>query len=252
MQTNTIRFSCVGCGVCCKGRLIPLTVSEAEQWLSRGHDIAVILEAFNESTWPTTSGEYAHSAGRSVEVLCGDTKIRVIAIFAGKAIEQCPNLRPDNLCGIYEERPLVCRIYPMEINPFIELRKEEKVCPPEVWELGEILCTDGQADPALDALITLSRQADKSEAQVKVTVCAQLNLSVASWKGDALAVYFPEREIMLNALLSLKDTPDLSTCKWKVRVDDATLRGRLEAVSLTLDYSEKNNYIFHSLQPHSS
>ncbi|ROL68764.1 zinc/iron-chelating domain-containing protein [Pseudomonas chlororaphis] len=250
MQTNSIRFSCVGCGICCTGRLIPLTVREAEQWLDRGHDVAVILEAFNESNWPGASREYAHSAGRSVEVRCGDTKIRVIAIFAGKAIEKCPNLRPDNLCGIYEERPLVCRIYPMEINPFIALRKEEKVCPPEVWDLGEILCTDGRADAALEALISQSRQADKSDASTKIAVCAHLGLHIASWKGDALAVYFPEREKLREALFTIKGKPaDYQGFEWKVRVDDPTLRGRLGAATLAFDHSEQPNYIFHSLQP---
>lgn len=42
-------------------------------------------------------------AGKFLEVRSIDSKIRVIAIFAGKAIEQCPNLGQDNLCGIYEE-----------------------------------------------------------------------------------------------------------------------------------------------------
>lgn len=248
MQTNTIRFACVGCGICCKGRLIPLTVQEAKQWLGRGHDVAVILEAFNEFTWPASSPEYAHSAGRSLEVRSGDSKIRMIAIFAGKAIEQCPNLRQDNLCGIYEERPLVCRIYPMEINPFIELRKEEKVCPPEVWDLGEILCSDGRADDSLEALITQSRQADKTEAGIKVSICAQLGLNVASWKGDALAIYFPKQEEMLSALLNINNKPiSQSTYEWKVRTDDIALRERLQAASIALDFHESPNYIFHRL-----
>ncbi len=248
MHINAIRFACVGCGICCKGRLIPLTVQEAEQWLERGHDVAVILEAFDESTWPASSPEYAHSAGRSLEVHSGDSKIRVIAIFAGKAIEQCPNLREDNLCGIYEDRPLVCRIYPMEINPFIALKKGEKVCPPQVWDLGEILCSDGRADPALEALITQSRQADKDEAGVKVAICAQLGLNVASWKGDALSVYFPERQEMLSALLNINNTPiNQPTCEWKVRVGDIVLRERLQAASMTLDDREQTNYIFHRL-----
>jgi len=67
MNNTPIRFACNGCGVCCKGRLIPLTLSETRQWLLRGHDVAVLLEAFDESTWTAQPGQYAHSAKRAVE-----------------------------------------------------------------------------------------------------------------------------------------------------------------------------------------
>jgi len=248
MQSNTVRFSCVGCGVCCKGRLIPLTLAEAQQWLSRGHDVSVILEAFDEATWPRSSGEFAHAKGRSVSVRCGDALIQVIAVFAGKALEQCPNLRADNLCGIYEERPLVCRIYPMEINPFIPLRQDHKVCPPQVWESAEILCTDGRAEPALEALIHQSRQADRDDAHNKIAVCAHLGLNVTSWKDNALAVYFPPPAQLLEAIhhvnASREDLPD---GEWQVRVDEPTLRQRLTASAVTLATGESANYTFHVL-----
>lgn len=248
MQSNAVRFSCVGCGICCKGRLIPLTLTEAQQWLNRGHDVAVIVEAFDESNWPRSSQEFAHARGRSVSVRCGDSRINVIAVFAGKALEQCPNLRADNLCDIYEERPLVCRIYPMEINPFIPLRHDNKVCPPEAWESNDILCTDGRADPALEALIHQSRQADKSDASSKVAICAQLGLNVTSWKDNALAVYFPQRTKLLEAIDSATGDPeDNPDYEWQVRVDDPSLRERLVMANLSMAANNSTDYIFHSL-----
>lgn len=248
MQSNSIRFSCVGCGVCCKGRLIPLTLDEAQQWLIRGHDVTVILEAFDELNWSRSSHEFEHAKGRSASVRCGEGRIQVIAVFAGKALEQCPNLRADNLCGIYEERPLVCRIYPMEINPFIPVRQDNKVCPPEAWESNDILCTDGLADPALEALINQSRHADKSDASSKVAICAQLGLNVTSWKDNALAVYFPPRGKLLKAIQSVKGTPeDYPDCEWQVRVDDPSLRERLTASAVALATSESVDYTFHVL-----
>ncbi|WP_367889644.1 YkgJ family cysteine cluster protein [Burkholderia sp. L27(2015)] len=39
-------------------------------------------------------------------------------------------------CGIYEQRPLVCRIYPAEISPFVELTPMHKACPPDAWTPG--------------------------------------------------------------------------------------------------------------------
>lgn len=248
MQSNAVRFSCVGCGICCKGRLIPLTLAEAQQWLTRGDEVAVIVEAFDESNWPRSSEEFAHAKGRSVSVRCGDARINVIAVFAGKALEQCPNLRADNLCGIYDERPLVCRIYPMEINPFIPLRQDNKVCPPEAWESNDILCTDGRANPALEALIHQSRLADNSDATSKVAICAHLGLNVTSWKDNALAVYFPPRTNLLEAIDSaIGNSEDHPDYEWLVRVDDPSLNERLAMANLAMAAKDSTDYIFHTL-----
>jgi len=248
MHSNATQFSCVGSGVCCKGRLIPLTLAEAQQWLRRGHDVSVILEAFDKVNWTRSSQEFAHASGRSASVRCGDTQIQVIAVFVGKALDQCPNLRADNLCDIYEERPLVCRIYPMEINPFIPLVKEKKACPPEAWDSEQILCTDGHADPALEKLINQSRQADKSDASLKVAICASLGLNVTSWKDNALAVYFPQQTKLLDAINSVKgDAQTYPDCEWQVRVEDPSLRASLTAGAVALAPNESTEYIFHRL-----
>ncbi|WP_122318620.1 YkgJ family cysteine cluster protein [Pseudomonas cichorii] len=248
MQNTVIRYNCVGCGICCKGRLIPLTLAEAEQWLARGHDVAIVLEAFNELSWPPGSGQYAHSAGRSVAVNSDESSIRVIAVFVANALDQCPNLRADNLCGIYEERPLVCRIYPMEINPFIEMSQDNKLCPPESWGSGDILCSDGVANPELQALVQRSRQADVADAADKIAICAHLGIKVASWKENAFAIYFPERLKLIEAINSSKEvTVDDWSEDWKVRADDPQLRERLIAHSVPLADSDAADYIFHRL-----
>jgi len=248
IKNTTLRYSCIGCGICCKGRLVPLTLAETEQWLARGHHVAIILEAFNELTWPTTSSHYVHNAARSVAVNEADNSIRVIAVFVGNALEQCPNLRPDNLCGIYEERPLVCRIYPMEINPFIEVDPKNKICPPESWGSGEILCTDGVANPELQALVNLSREADIIDASIKVAICAQLGIKVASWKENGFAIYFPERLEMMDAIRESNNIVIDHWAKgWKVRVDDQLLRQLLLEGNVPLSDCEPADYIFHKL-----
>jgi Fe-S-cluster containining protein len=248
MENNPIRFACNGCGICCKGRLIPLTLDEARQWLRRGDEVAIILEAFDESTWASEPQQFAHSARRAVEVSSGDARIWVVAVLAGNALEQCPSLREDDLCGIYEERPLVCRIYPMEINPYIALNPKCKICPPEVWETGEILFTDRVVDPTLADQIELSRQADRDDAQAKIAVCEAIGLNVAAWKGNAIVVYLPDRE-QLSETISRYDTgmgaPGLQD--WKVRVDAPDLREKLRQVGVALDDRLPADYIFHGL-----
>lgn len=245
---NVIHYNCVGCGVCCKGRLVPLTLIESEQWLARGDDVAIVLEAFSDLTWPLESEQYSHAAGRSVVVNGPLSKLRVIAVFVGNALDQCPNLRQDNLCGIYEERPLVCRIYPMEINPFIEMSSDNKICPPESWDSGDILCTDGAANPALQALINQSRQADVVEASTKIAICAQLGIKVASWKDNAFAVYFPVRLQLIDAIRRGKESAaDDWADGWKVRADDQQLRERLISHNIPLADGGATDYIFHKL-----
>jgi Fe-S-cluster containining protein len=107
-----IRFKCTQCGQCCRGTKIPLTVSEAIEWLCRGHDVQLICEA---SPWPSTLDGDPRALPfkrRSFEVTSGSMSTRVVAILVANAVGDCPNLLPNLQCGIYEERPLVCRIYP--------------------------------------------------------------------------------------------------------------------------------------------
>ncbi|MCS4314185.1 Fe-S-cluster containining protein [Pseudomonas sp. BIGb0381] len=247
IKNHVTRFTCNGCGICCKGRLIPLTLQEAEQWLNRGGNVAVILEAFDTSAFPLPE-HYNHSVQRAVDVASGEARIQVIAIFAGNALTQCPSLGEDNRCTIYEDRPLVCRIYPMEINPFLTLRPEEKVCPPEVWESGEVLWSDRVVDPVLEDQIQRSRQADRDDAKAKVSVCAALGMSVAAWKGNALAVYLADRAQLQQAISLVRAGGDVpANVSWKVRVDDADLHTRLQGAGVELDLRAQTEYIFHSL-----
>jgi len=197
--------------------------------------VAVILEAFDASTWPSQPEQWAHNARRSVEVGSGRAKVRVIAVFAANALNHCPNLGENDLCGIYHERPLVCRIYPMEINPFITLRPEHKGCPPEAWQQGEVLFTDRIVDPALQRQVNQSRQADRDDARAKVAVCEALGLTVAAWKEDALAVYLPDRVQLADAIArqdaGLAAAP--AAC-WRVRVDTPGLSERLAVAGVAL------------------
>ncbi|EIK97247.1 hypothetical protein PMM47T1_08896 [Pseudomonas sp. M47T1] len=236
----------MGCGACCKGRFIPLTLAEAQQWLKRGHEVAVLLEAFEVSTWPQAPQAYAYNVQRSAPVRCGEQTLQVTAILAGQAIPRCPNLGGDDRCGIYAERPLVCRIYPMEINPFIALRISDKECPPESWAAPATLATDRAEEREVLANIERSRQADRADAARKIALCQDLGLTTAAWKGNGLAIYFPLRDALLQAIerLPASASPRLGG-DWQVRVVDTALRERLSGLPLAFDEGEPLNYLFH-------
>lgn len=162
-------------------------MGETTQWLRRRHSVAVLLEAFDESAWPLGATEYSYNKLRSASVQCGEGSLQVTAILAGNVIPQCPNLGADDLCTIYSERPLVCRIYPMEISPFISLSPSAKDCPPESWQHGNLLGSDRE----MTNQILQSRQADQDDAQLKVKLCEALGMTVAAWKGNGFTVYMP-------------------------------------------------------------
>jgi hypothetical protein len=94
--------------------------------------------------------------------------------------EHCRNLDADDRCTIYEIRPLVCRIYPMEINPHIPLRPEAMDCPSEAWQSGPPLI-HGQhlVDRRLAELIERSRQADRDDIRGKVAICQALGIDTS-------------------------------------------------------------------------
>lgn len=207
-----------------------------------------MLEAFEQSIWTAGPQQFAHAAGRAVEVRCGNSLVRVVAVFAGNALVQCQNLGDDGRCGIYEERPLVCRIYPAEVSPFITLDPQHKICPPEVWEEGEVLFTDRIVDPVLADQIERSRHADREDAQAKIALCETLGLNVAAWKGNALAVYLPDR-LQLDEAIARYDAGNVQPGRsnWKVRADAPALRQQLHRVGLALDEQRPTDYIFHVL-----
>ncbi|WP_285353588.1 YkgJ family cysteine cluster protein [Pseudomonas sp. ME-P-057] len=236
------RFACVGCGACCRGRFVPLTLNEAVTWLKRGHGVAVMLEAFDESLWPAGSPEFTYNAGRSAAVPCASGTLRVTVILAANALPECPNLQQDGLCGIYLERPLVCRIYPMEINPFIRLEPAAKDCPPESWEQGTLLASD----QGLATLVQQSRQADRDDALRKVALCESLGLMVAGWKGNGLVIHQPSVEDLLAACENIDENAVPASSAWQIRADDASLVQYLKDHALPLADPATDSYIFHS------
>ncbi|PVZ19534.1 MULTISPECIES: YkgJ family cysteine cluster protein [unclassified Pseudomonas] len=245
MPENTagdIRFTCVGCGSCCRGRFVPLTVAEARLWLERGHPVALLLEAFDESAWPAGAAEFDYHLQRSAPVECASAPLNVIAILAANVIPQCPNLGVDNRCGIYHERPLVCRIYPAEINPFISMTPQAKDCPPESWGQGDLLGSDRE----LTQLILQSRQADRDDARLKVQWCEALGITVAAWKGNGFAIYRPAVADMLAAFEGL-GTGTAARRPWRICVRNAELEQALAARALATEPGEAGNYIFHEL-----
>jgi Fe-S-cluster containining protein len=197
-----IHFGCTQCGKCCRDTRIPLSVAEATKWLKRGDEVQLLCEA---SPWPEAlDGEprAAHFKRRSFAVMSGSMPTRVVVMLVANVVGACPNLLSNMRCGIYEDRPLVCRIYPAELNPFVTLKRENKACPPEAWAKDQPILQRKEVlmDDVVSRDIELSRAADELDVDVKSRLCVALNLADTAMVHEAVLVYSPTAQVLLSAL----------------------------------------------------
>jgi Fe-S-cluster containining protein len=199
----SLNFECTQCGKCCRDLKLPLTVTEALDWLRDGHDVQVLCDAVPWPAEPDPSDQKAaHQRRRSFATMSGSLPTRVVAILAANLAGACPNLQADLRCGIYDRRPLVCRIYPAEINPLVQLDPVNKACPPEAWAADRpLLQRRGRlADAAVRRDIQQSRDTDARSVEIKRRLCTALHLECAALADEGFVVYSPERPVLLAAL----------------------------------------------------
>jgi Fe-S-cluster containining protein len=206
-----IHFGCTQCGKCCRDTKVPLTVAEAIKWLNRGDEVQLLCEASPWSEALDDEPRAAHFKRRSFAVMSGSMPTRVVVMLVANVVGACPNLRSDMRCAIYEDRPLVCRIYPAEINPLVALKPENKACPPEAWAKDQpLLQRHGlPTDKVILGDIEMSRAADVLDAGIKSRLCLALNVAHTALVHEAVLVYSPSAQTLLSAL-SIATATDFS------------------------------------------
>lgn len=203
MDARSIHFSCTLCGQCCHDLRLPLSLNEAESWLKDDGELEIFVEAI---PWPSeppgNNLQAAHKKGRSFPAMCGALPIRVIATFVASFSGPCPNLLDDMRCGAYEKRPGVCRIYPAEVNPSLELVPSTKSCPPDAWtaEKPLYLAQGRLMDAATVELIKQARLADIVDAPRKDDICNVLGLRHCALANEGFSVFKVDRDAALNAM----------------------------------------------------
>lgn len=216
-----INFECVMCGKCCHDLKLPLSVDEAVIWLERGGDVQFLCEAV---PWPEEPAEdnllAQHKRRRSFAASSGELPARIVVVIAAAFEGACPHLQSNLSCGVYEERPTVCRIYPAEVNPFIELNPQQKACPPEAWSADKPLLMRAHriVDEQTAALIDKSRLADATDTGTKALACKHLGIDTAALANEGLAIYTPPPEQSIAALKSARAAGDRNDFvpEWKV------------------------------------
>lgn len=236
----SLNFECTQCGKCCRDLKLPLTVPETLAWLRDGHDVQLLCDAAPAALESDPADlQAAHRHRRSFPAMSGSVPTQVVAILAANLAGACPNLQADHRCGIYERRPLVCRIYPAEINPFVRLEPANKLCPPEAWAAERpLLQLAGRVvDPVVRQDIQSSRDADAAATDIKRRLCAALHMDCAAVVDEGFVVYSPERLRLLAALERAidGDDPEPDAC-WRFvsnrpgSIEALTQRGALGSV----------------------
>lgn len=243
-------FSCVGCGKCCNDHHVPLTLAEARMWAADGGQVIVLVEGFLGNGLGLPVQQREHAERRSVVVQSGACEAYVAITFAAYNVGPCRNLDEDNLCRIYERRPLVCRIYPMEINPHIPLNPAIKECPPESWEKGPDLIIGGElVDHELAELIQRSRQADRDDIRTKDAICASLGIRTTALKGDGFTAYLPDMSAFTTVIDQVAQQPLTgSDSEWQFHVSGDDIAGQVLAAGAHVATETPLNYAFISLR----
>ncbi|WP_415765486.1 YkgJ family cysteine cluster protein [Pseudomonas sp. ZB1P45] len=243
-------FSCVGCGKCCNDHHVPLTLPEARMWAADGGQVIVLVEAFLGNGLGLPVQQREHAERRSVSVRSGASDAYIAITFAAYNVGPCRNLDEDNLCRIYERRPLVCRIYPMEINPHIPLNTAVKECPSESWEKGPDLIVGGElVDQELVGLIQRSRQADRDDIRTKDAICALLGIRTTALKGDGFTAYLPDMTAFARVIDQVAAQPLAeSGADWLFHVSGEDIAGQVQAAGAHVATDAPENYAFISLR----
>ncbi|SFH08015.1 Putative zinc-or iron-chelating domain-containing protein [Pseudomonas sp. NFACC45] len=219
-------------------------------WADDGGQVIVLVEAFLPNGLGLPPAQREHAERRSARVHSGTTEALVAITFAAYNAGRCRNLDEENLCRIYERRPLVCRIYPMEINPHIPLNIAVKECPPESWETGPQLILGGElVDRELAQLIERSRQADREEIRIKERICASLGILTTALKGDGFTAYLPDMSAFAAVIDQVRLQPlEQAASEWQFHLSGDDVACQVLASGARVATEAPVNYAFISLR----
>ena len=230
-----IHFDCTQCGRCCHNLKLPLSVDEAIAWAGRGHQVQLLCEAHATYEAPTTLRErYRHD--RAFQGWSGSVPVRVSIILVAAFEGACPHLRSDMLCDNYEERPRVCRIYPAEITPDIDLLPDHKICPEDAWDPDQPLYQRGRevVDGATRALIDEHRAETLADVGTKRLAATRLGITTAAFGNEGYVVHTlePHRlaEILTECRKPVAAKHDES--EWVIVTNRQSTRAMLEGVGV--------------------
>jgi hypothetical protein len=128
----------------------------------------------------------------------------------------------------------VRRIYPAEINPFIELMPTHKACPPEAWTIDRPpLIKGGQIMDSMTVdLIRNSREAAIHDVPVKERLCGNAGFRTASLANEGFVTYTLPPRAMLDELYRALNPASSATgaASWRILSNRRTTVDTLNSV----------------------
>ena len=127
---------CATCGACCRNYIVP--VCGYDVWLiSTGQRLSPeqFLVAFPQEE-AAIDAFYLQKGGKPYGLALdkqgkfGRTQPCVFLMRLGDGNDRC---------GIYMERPTVCRAYPMALWSGVVYQRKDSLCPPDSWPLREVV-----------------------------------------------------------------------------------------------------------------
>ena len=189
-------------------------MEEALAWLNRNEPVHILSEAIPwPQEMPASNLPAQYKRERSFAATSGNMPIRVLVSLAAPITPRCPNLGSDGLCKIYASRPLVCRIYPAEINPFIPFNTAWKQCPPEAWanENAPFICNEEYASTELQTLIRTVQKRTVNDVPILRLLCKELDVRHASLSNEGYIATKP-KPAELKAAITRSQTSSEGTC----------------------------------------
>lgn len=206
-----VRFDCTQCGKCCHDLKLPLSVDEAIAWAGQGHTVRLLIDARPDDGFPPTDvAEALYRYERSFPGVSASVAIRVNVMLVAFHDGPCPHLTPEMLCGNYEARPRVCRIYPAEAVPGIPLMPERKLCPPEAWAPDQPLFEHAGhvVSDETRRLIDAQRAVMLDDIPTKAWASALMGIDTAAFGNEGLAIHSPEPGQLAAALIAARGRQD--------------------------------------------
>ena len=127
---------CATCGRCCRELLVPIFGLDLWRICRRRNKTPQSVASYVEQDQPDAFG---------FRFLVGARTYRLVLLKQEPIAETQPCVFLEEYgdgtsrCGIYDDRPMTCRVYPMfRIGPRV-LQQEESLCPPDAWaDLDEL------------------------------------------------------------------------------------------------------------------